>query len=318
MLLLSLLLLTHVTEQDFSSFNRKILTCPTSMTTLLGATQVSDCVCQTGFYSFGDACAPCPSNTFKSTVGNSSCTPCPQNSKSVVGSVTQNQCLCDFGFEFANDACIQCESDKFKNFVGNSACLNCPQSSTSVPGSLSVNDCFCTPGFERTSTFTCNICSTGFYKGTTSHNSCTPCPQNFYSSSQGATICSACPKNSYTTSTASSSLYDCLCTPGFEFNNTHCNTCKPNFFCPGASVKSACPTHSVSLSGSTSTDHCSCLAGFYKTTESKLCEPCPPNTFCEFDTRNIPSQCPPNSSSPSRSTSENDCICLPGYQVNEY
>ena len=73
---------------------------------------------------------------------------------------------------------------------------------------------------------------------------------------------------------------------------------------------SACPTHSTSAAGSTSSSACVCNAGYSK--DGSLCNACAEDTYkSSSDTSCL--SCPSYSSSPSASMSHSDCLCNAGY-----
>jgi hypothetical protein len=139
--------------------------------TAFNASSVNDCLCGSGYTnSSAVACEACALNTFKSTLGNVSCTECPVNSVTLdTGSVYVEDCYCDKGLHLSgtNEECVACEAGKYKAHVANltaevpqeAACeqcpanfygpiqtidpIACPADSTSLPGAQDIYACHC-------------------------------------------------------------------------------------------------------------------------------------------------------------------------------
>ena len=56
---------------------RVCLACPLFSSSPSGASNVSDCVCDAGFYPVDDMCVPCKAGSYKSDSGNFACSLCP-------------------------------------------------------------------------------------------------------------------------------------------------------------------------------------------------------------------------------------------------
>jgi hypothetical protein len=180
--------------------------CPNNSTTLApGATVLSDCVCNVGFYGI-DAlnCLACPAGSYSATPGSSECTLCP------VGSYESNNVcvLCGFGFN------------------------------TSVAGATSVVDCVCDIGFELDNTSSpavCVQCSSGTAKNNLGNFSCQPCAIGEYQTQTQSAVCNMCPFGSNNTVSGATHLHLCICKNGFEtvmVNSTDivCSVCGFEFY----------------------------------------------------------------------------------------
>ena len=127
------------------------------------ATSVDVCLCEAGYTNTSaGGCEFCPSNTFKSDMGNYNCQDCPVNS---VSSVDRTECLCNSGLSFYGGNCHEaCSAGRFfdvetsscescaRGFYSADAnfdyqCTSCPtvKSSTLFAQSTSSTDCVCPP-----------------------------------------------------------------------------------------------------------------------------------------------------------------------------
>lgn len=326
--LLFLLSYSHMHQVDISSFTTKLTRCPTFTTSIEPISSRADCVCIAGHTVVDTHCLPCPSNSFKVEPGNHSCLACPENSISWPGATSQAQCLCEKGYYSRSGLCHPCMPNSFKNFVANAPCLACPAQSISEAYSTSSSACLCGPGFERTLQGNCSACVPGKFDNKASHDPCEVCDFNTYAANFEQTACVACPEHAITNQQGSTSQYHCLCTAGYQYETfpdypdrpPECNECQANFYCPGQSIRTSCPLHAVSLPGSTKVEDCVCKAGFYDNQATGgiaggiACQSCPPGSYCPFNvSRPIP--CKSNSFSEPRSQSEDDCICIAGFDV---
>ena len=289
----------------------KISICGAGMTSLPGQ---SDCICDKGFTTFGGACVQCPQNSYKDNPGNSSCLSCPSNSISLPQATAIQECICAAGYVKQPDStCTPCPANTYKSSLLSPDCASCPTHSTAATHSTDITHCLCNPGYERIDDYTCSACAPGSYKNITAASPCRACPIDTYTDTTATITCSACPAHSYTTTTGSSSVDACLCHPSFERNGDLCNPCSENHFCTGANAKEACPDHAVAVQGSSRLQACACVAGYIKAQDAYICQPCSPNFYCPFNTTTqIP--CNEHSFSAVASTSEADCVCVPGYQ----
>lgn len=138
----------------------------------IGATSVDECECIAGYYADSGTCKPCPSGTYKTSVGNtghSSCLACPATQTSAEGSGT---CACPHGYHQASGGapctplvecpagnqlhpsiasqCAGCPKDTYSPNPSTSAdaCLACPSGTTTgaVANATAASQCQCRPG----------------------------------------------------------------------------------------------------------------------------------------------------------------------------
>ena len=96
-------------------------------TAVTGSVDVESCMCNVGYTgSYGQACTACEAGTYKSEVGNATCTNCGGDGmSSPVGSTAASDCVCAAGRFSQNDACVLCSAGDYKEDLGNVSCLRC-------------------------------------------------------------------------------------------------------------------------------------------------------------------------------------------------
>ena len=174
-------------------------------------------------------------------------------------------------------------------------------SSDSAAGST---HCTCRPGFVRVDNTTCGVCPPG-----------TLCPG-------GIDVPVLCNSN-----TANDLHRFCPCAPGSIRNAVRgrCETCAPNFYCPGFANMTGvppsstiyarrCPDNTTSLAASQSIDQCFCGEGTFllHLHTSPTCVPCGTGYYCPgFGQGRI--ACPPHTTTSAgqpRASTVSDCVCL--------
>ena len=221
----------------------------------------------------GGLCSICPNGFFKGNVSDDACASCPANSDTngTSGSWDLSQCSCLEGTEgTANlgSGCQVCGLGRYKA-RGNGNCQQCPANAlTTNKNSASRSSCFCVEG----------------YSGDARTGECTICPKGTYKSS-GNSECVACPLLSTTSVYASVFIQQCLCIPGFSFNqttqgtNSQCAPCGVGLFKDSTNNTSCdvCPFPgelSTLSSSAISADECLCIPGFGL--EGSRCQKCKP------------------------------------------
>ena len=144
------------------------------------------------------------------------------------------------------------------------------------------------------------------------------CALNTYKSNTGAGTCSQCPTGSQTLQPGSTSVNECLCSPGRTGSATQgCS------LCPVGTYKSiisnaactSCPARSTTTAtGQTSIAACQCLAG-YTGTAASGCEACPAGTYKTSLGSDKCTACPENTITlTDAATSVLQCVCKPGFR----
>jgi hypothetical protein len=170
------------TYKDNNDFSLECTRCPYSKkTSETGQQDINSCKCDKGKSGpDGDFdCSWCPNGTYKSVIGDSSCTPVPDNAellnKSYIRCLngyyknTQNNphtcdekvcncnngpitrlsdcpvhgdsyCTsCNAGYELINNECQKCEGDKYKSTIDNTPCLDKPANSIIIQSPAGEN-----------------------------------------------------------------------------------------------------------------------------------------------------------------------------------
>lgn len=104
-------------------------TCPNSMASVAGATDVSWCVdqCPVGTYRKGTACIKCTGGTYNDTIGATACTKCPDGTASFAGATDITQCVeqCPAGTYKSGSTCKQCPADYPNSNIGTTDIKQC-------------------------------------------------------------------------------------------------------------------------------------------------------------------------------------------------
>ena len=122
----------------------------------------------------------------------------------------------------------------------------------------------------------------------------------------------SCPANS-TSPEGATSVYQCVCLPGYEGNaalGTPCSPCAVGVFCSGGLI-GMCPRNASAPAMSNSSADCVCNPGFYGNAALFSCSVCPANSYCQGGTLSRP--CTEDAVSPAQSSSPQACYCAPGY-----
>lgn len=316
------------------------VSCPVNTMTLqLYATNVEDCVCVPG--RTGVACLACAAGKFKPEPGSGECTMCPVNTYNTVqgqtsiescvscqphstsgaGSTAQSNCICDDGWFVTdntchecsvgsygqNAQCFACERGTYNSQLNATECTSCPlHSNTKTLGAVSATQCICLAGYFSTfpshaaDIISCQECAPGTSLNSTAIE-CDQCGPGKYQPALAAVQCIDCPPNSTHSQTSMTAITDCLCLPGFYRVADECVPCAAG-----------------SAKAETSNAVCTpCAPGrFSALVGATTCTECPVNTVQWLDGQSSCVDCPGNSSSSSASASQLDCLCDPGFQIN--
>lgn len=192
------------------------------------------CSCKAGYYGnvdvdYGPVCAPCPSNSFKSTVGNGRvedvCLQCADGFGSFSGSVacvsssnrtSDSRYSCGLGYTYssASQSCVRCPAGTYRDNLDYYQCLTCPSASfpySSLTGAVYANDtCQCANGYY------------GLFQIAPAAPACAACPANTFKSTPGnggVGTCQYCAEGTSTNGlTGAGSFQSCAVTPGYGYN----------------------------------------------------------------------------------------------------
>lgn len=221
------------------------------------------CVCFPGFYMTRNGlCVPCISGTYKSQVGNMSCSPCTNNSVSLLPRTSEKNCKCNVGYAPTNvfEQCEACEAGKYKSEIGenlcikcgkgkksaiiasvssfdcitcvvhtysnkyNTKCISCPLNSKSMShGSSNATDCSCDSGYYGANGGNCTACALGSFTSVSGFMACTKCNSGKYGSVLAAHDSSEC-KSCPLNSNSEMGSSKCHCNSGYIPNSMLLNS----------------------------------------------------------------------------------------------
>ena len=277
------------------------LPCPTLASSSPGSATVEDCACDRG-YTLQDAasftCTACGADTFKDTIGNTTCAAC-DHAGCTAGVVLDGCAAANPGTCVAcapglyKDAtsiilyghdCQQCAGGKY-SASDSKSCIDCPAGTFSTVNSVSSVCTDCARGKYSTSSggsssSTCIDCSRGKYSstlGATSSSTCQNCPAGKYSSGYAApslSSCSACPAGKYQASSGRSYCSNCVGGKVQEDSGkTSCENCEDYWV--GRDIGYGTITQPKRGSYSQSTTKCyPCGPGTYASPDESRCFQC--------------------------------------------
>ena len=232
---------------------------------------------------------------------------CPQHSTSVAGAHNITQCVCSDGF-YADEShnCIPCITD---HYCQQDLKLPCGADRTSTAYASSSADCVCVAGHEGAS---CTACTPGYFKNISGNQACTICAANTFTDQQGSTACTECIANAHAEPGSST----CTCNDGYELVQGACLAiCEQHSTRNMESLTCVCdPGHYLH----NSTCAYACEPGTYKSDHgNQQCTECAANTYQPATAATICSSCTPHSTSAAGSTSSSQCLCDPGYTLQD-
>lgn len=328
------------------------LQCPDHSSSKFAAKQISDCSCDPGYHRVADTCVPCAVDFFCEGTLHAPVA-CEQNA-STWSQSAEHTCTCKPGYfntdhnDLSGTTCKKCPKDSFC-YMGDET--KCPENSSAVAYSTNIMDCLCHPGFEFKNAL-CRECSENELclgghepsracaKNSSSFNdkrclcnpgthcedivscetphTCNVCTENHYCNNNTQTLC---PTYMHSPA-ASSSKSECQCAEGAYRLGDTCFPCPLNSYCPIGSVQS-CTQHDeflVTLAvGAKTKDDCVCPPGYFRTSKTDRCKPCPANFYCpseaDFALPNI-GNCIENAVSDPKSIFPTQCVCPLGFALS--
>ena len=263
-----------------------------------------------------------------------------------VASSTANQCVCQIGFSGGGDdvLCDPCEAGTYKDVPGpvnctscavgkfsaatqqtsEASCQHCPaNTNTSAAKSTSLTHCLCNPGYtgDEGINITCSQCPIGTFKEISGAAACVACMAGTYQDTIGQTDCTQCVAGTYQDRSGQNSSISCNVCPSFTYsdigspNLTSCR-CNVGYTGPNGKACTACPEgYFKSQNGSSAC--IACPAGTWSSSRAVTgCKLCPPDTYSTSIgamEEIMCTRCPKFTISASGSSSEDQCLCAPGY-----
>jgi len=284
---------------------------------------VSQCVCFPGHDTWSvESCAGCDEYTVKTGFNNNAC----------------NFCADGHYFIDHNQPCGVCDLIDASDSQRRHTLQAVNAENSSLRWGVDEQDCVCDLGFVRVH-LACHKCSTGTFRREPEVLTCTPCPINTYQDSEAMLECIACPENSHTAYEGSTSIHDCRCNAGyqFDFSQSICTPCNAGFYAPHATnFCQECPSNTYSFGTASectlcganekspkrasSELYCHCKSGFgSNTSHPTVCASCPAGKYSTggislIDTKPACTSCPDYKTSSMESVSASDCECIAGYE----
>ncbi|XP_028404268.1 receptor tyrosine-protein kinase let-23-like isoform X2 [Dendronephthya gigantea] len=263
------------------------LSCPSGKITVNTSTvKKEDCIkeCEPGliFSHEQGMCTFCTYDTYKPTRGQTECIKCPNGTVTYKDGPNINitdcgeECKPGNRFNRALWRCEKCPRNTTQPNKGLEICITCPADRpiTEHEGTVEERDCI-------------GVCQPGSFYDKTQQN-CKSCEKKSYQPNSGASRCEKCPQNHTTFETESTALEQCVkeCSPGsHHVNKTEkCILCEKDSYQSQSGQESCIKCENGEMAfheGSTDKAECFavCTAGHYHNNVTKICDPCPRNTY---------------------------------------
>ena len=233
------------------------------------SSDVSQCVCDDGYYGDAPDCGRCEPGFYCYGGDKYACT---EFATSTSGAVNSTECFCDRGYYgLENIPCTACEEGSWCWTGVKNAC---PAHMWSPVKASFPGNCTCEYGYTLSGA-SCIPCSAGSYKTTRGFSDCTQCNAGSFSPSTAATsnsTCAACDVGFFTVS------------PG-QFQ---CQPCSAGYYTPvlGSVECKPCWTGSYSLGGAASCTGCSAgsMSSVVAAQSSAVCIACPVGSWSPGNT----------------------------------
>ena len=292
----------------------------------------------------GNICTPCPTGTYKTSIGSVACRAC---SCSALTCHASTGCTCEAGYTGPKGGpCTTCSAGQYKNEPGNMQCQDDPTFTFDCsdfamggwydgmcldPWMIGEGVCskccascghVCPGGGSGIITGSCTSCTAGKYsstQGATTSAVCVDCVAGTYSTTVGATVCTACGAGKYSATEGATGAVTCkYCGPGkysTTVGATTCLACANNSgsICPICTLPTSCSCNK-GYTGPGGGPCTACAAGKYKTIHGSVaCISCGSGQYSATAATTCLA-CHANSTSPVGSSAAASCVCDPGYQ----
>lgn len=297
--------------------------CPDNSDSESGASTVFDCKCNAGFTGpHGGPCTACATGTYKINAGSAICTSCNLHATTLQDASTlATDCLCEAAYTLIDSSCTMCSENTFKTEISNAACTNCQEFAVSPPGSTQPSDCTCIDQYFDAGDGSCDrACGIGF-EANLGETKCVGCQESYYKDFTGIDSCVACPDNAFSRKRNSTSIYSCLCHPGYFWEDNACVLCGAGKFSNLENVTACFDCVQAANADPATNIICPSLnqvpAGFQLNEAQNGIQICPNNTYNDGSQLTCTS-CPSPSTFTNQAglTSILQCKCNPGYFRN--
>jgi len=299
--------------------------CPSNSHSGPESVAVGDCMCDNGFqFDSADSadvmhtCTPCPPGQ-DSQDGDTGCSDCEPGTSKKTGNAMCTSCLAGQDSQGGDAGCSDCEHGTSKK-TGNAMCTSCPPGQDSQGGDAGCSDC--EPGTsKKTGHAMCTSCLAGQdSQGGTA--GCSDCEPGTYKTSDNAR-CTSCPdgKTSSAGTVSSNDCYDVIgCNLGEGYNSAtqECQECADMHY-KSATGNTACDPCGGNSQATDNHRQCKCKQGYSGPSNNGGvdCQVCPPNTYTSIIGMASCSTCPDESQSDTGSTQVTDCVCGPGFYMQD-
>lgn len=323
------------TYKDFAG-NASCSACPAHSTSLLGSASATECLCAAGFAFDGSGCVECGIGSYKAYAANEACLACEAlRTTDAVGSTAASDCVCVAGYQDNAGVCEPCAVGTHDD--GNNVCVSCGAGeSTLSTGSVSAAECVCAVGFGWHVFDDRQACPAGWtaaeclFAGylppgvVQGEAHCALCPSGTFKTWVGSDECAAVVANSVQALEVGVGYTSWECAKGFTVVGSTCEPCAANTYKDVDGNGTCTNCWSNSHSGSAGSEWCACDPGFYASA-SGVCAACTADFYCvggtsyDLDTgdHGARTACPGNSTAPAGVSSEEECVCVGGFEKTE-
>ena len=247
------------------------------------ASDVSECVCDDGYYGDAPNCMRCEPGSYCRDGDKYACT---EFATSTSGAVNSTECFCDRGYYgLENTPCTACEEGAW---CWTGVRNDCPAHMWSPLKSSFPGNCTCEYGYYRSGA-SCIPCSAGSYKTTRDFSECTLCDAGTFSSITAATSQSACADCDVGHFAASPGQFQCQpCSAGYYtpvLGSMDCNPCWiGSYSLGGAATCTGCSAGSMSsaVAAQSSSVCTACPVGSWSPGNTSRCEICGACTYWHY------------------------------------
>jgi hypothetical protein len=239
------------------------------------ATDVSDCICDDGFYGEAPDCVRCEPGSYCYAGEKHECT---EFATSTPGAPNSTYCFCGRGYYgVQNEPCLVCEEGSWCWTGVKNAC---PANMWSPAKSSFTGNCTCEFGYYPSGA-SCIPCSSGSYKDSRGFSECTLCDVGTFSAAVAAvsnSTCAACDVGYFS---ASAGQFQCQpCSAGFYaplLGSVQCMPCwKGSYSLGGVATCTGCSAGSMSsdLAATSSAACIACPVGSWSSGNTSVCNIC--------------------------------------------
>ena len=247
------------------------------------SSDVSQCVCDDGYYGNAPSCIKCEPGSYCYGGNKYACTPF---ATSTSGAVNSTECFCDRGYYgLQNTPCTACEEG---SWCWTGVKNDCPAHMWSPLKSSFPGNCTCEYGYTLSGA-SCIPCSPGSYKTNRGPNNCTLCNAGTFSPDSAATSLSTCAACDVGYFTASPGQYQCqACSAGYYtpvLGSVECTACwVGSYALGGAATCTGCSAGSMSsvVAAQSSSVCVACPVGSWSPGNTSRCEICGACTYWHY------------------------------------